>query len=72
MNTATTRTRFIYTVEKARPSGTTYRHVVLVQDYYDEDWQSRSQMRRHFRNTVKRDYRLDWADPTGCVEVESV
>ena len=66
------RTRFSYTVEKTMPSGSTYRHIVFVLDYYDEYWQSRSQMRRHFRNRVKRDFPLDWANPTGRIEVEAV
>lgn len=62
------RTRFLYTVEKSMPSGTAYRHIILIREYYDEYWQSRAQMRRHFRNTVKRDYPIDWADPTGRIE----
>lgn len=66
------RTRFLYTVEKSRPSGTTYRYIILILEYYDEHWQSLSQMRRHFRNMVKRYYPLDWADPTGRIEVEAV
>lgn len=66
------RTRFFYTVEKTRPSGTTYRHIILIHEYYNEHWQSRSKMRRHFRNTVKRDFPSDWADPTGRIEVEAV
>lgn len=68
----TTRTRFLYTVEKSLPSGTTYRHINVLGEYENNDWKSQSHMRRRFRDIVKRDYPLSWADPTGRIEVEVV